>query len=81
MPRLISLLPLLALMAVSACETMKGAGRDIETAGQFVTKPYNDAYGIDPTGGGAPGQIMIDPQPYDGGPYNAAPYAPAPYPL
>ncbi len=81
MPRLITLLPLLALMAVSACETMKGAGRDIENAGQIITKPYNDAYGIQNGGGGAPGQIMIDPQPYDPGAYNSAPYAPAPYPV
>lgn len=35
MPRLI--LPLLALFALSACETVKGAGRDIESAGGAIS--------------------------------------------
>lgn len=35
MPRLI--LPLLALFALAACETVKGAGRDIESAGEAIS--------------------------------------------
>lgn len=35
MTRLI--LPLLALFALSACETVKGAGRDIESAGEAIS--------------------------------------------
>lgn len=31
------LIPLLALMAVSGCETFKGAGRDLQGAGRTVT--------------------------------------------
>jgi predicted small secreted protein len=31
------LLPLLALFAVAACETVEGAGRDLQTAGETVT--------------------------------------------
>ncbi|MDT8856928.1 entericidin A/B family lipoprotein [Paracoccaceae bacterium Fryx2] len=30
-------LPLLALLATSACETIQGAGRDMSSAGQAVT--------------------------------------------
>ncbi|NUB44446.1 entericidin A/B family lipoprotein [Fertoebacter nigrum] len=32
------LLPLLALFAVAACETVQGAGRDLSTAGQAITQ-------------------------------------------
>lgn len=32
------LIPLLALMALSACETVKGAGRDIGAAGRTITQ-------------------------------------------
>lgn len=35
MTRLI--LPLLALFALSACETVKGAGRDVESAGEAIS--------------------------------------------
>lgn len=38
MRRLIRLTPLLALMALGACETVQGAGRDMQTAGQVVTQ-------------------------------------------
>jgi entericidin B len=31
------LLPLLAIMALTACETIEGAGRDIEDAGEAIT--------------------------------------------
>ncbi|MCC0065224.1 MAG: entericidin A/B family lipoprotein [Defluviimonas sp.] len=30
-------LPLIALLALTACETVKGAGRDLETAGQAIS--------------------------------------------
>lgn len=36
MTRLSHLLPLLALVALTACETVKGAGRDLETAGESL---------------------------------------------
>ena len=42
MRRLISLAPLLVVMAVSACETVQGAGRDMQSAGQILTEQgYN----------------------------------------
>jgi entericidin B len=31
------LLPLIALIALTACETIEGAGRDIEGAGEAIT--------------------------------------------
>jgi predicted small secreted protein len=37
------LLPLLAVMALSACETVKGAGRDMQTAGAVVTSEAQQA--------------------------------------
>ncbi len=37
------LLPLLALLAVSACETVEGAGRDLQTAGAVVVDEAQDA--------------------------------------
>jgi entericidin B len=37
------LIPLLAVMAVSACETVKGAGRDMQTAGAVVTSEAQEA--------------------------------------
>ena len=30
-------LPLLALLALAACETVKGAGRDLQTAGAAIS--------------------------------------------
>lgn len=38
MPRSLTLLPLLALIAVAACETVEGAGRDIQSAGEVLTE-------------------------------------------
>lgn len=35
MPRLI--LPLIAVLALTACETVKGAGRDLEGAGEALS--------------------------------------------
>ena len=37
------LLPLLALLALTACETVQGAGRDMQTAGAVVTDEAQDA--------------------------------------
>ena len=31
------LLPALALMLLTACETVKGVGRDVETTGEVIT--------------------------------------------
>jgi predicted small secreted protein len=36
------MLPLLALFALTACETVEGAGRDIQTAGAVVTDEARD---------------------------------------
>lgn len=38
-----TLLPLLALMILSACETVQGAGRDLQTAGEAITEESQDA--------------------------------------
>ena len=38
MRRLISLAPVLAVLAVAACETVQGAGRDLQTAGKMITQ-------------------------------------------
>lgn len=37
-----ALLPFLALFAVTACETVEGAGRDLQTAGEVVTTESQD---------------------------------------
>ena len=37
------LLPLIALMGLAACETVEGAGRDLQTAGAVVTDEAQDA--------------------------------------
>ena len=36
-------LPLHALLALAACETVKGAGRDLQTAGAVVADKAQDA--------------------------------------
>ena len=36
-----SLLPLLALLALTACETVKGAGRDLQIGGSAITSEAN----------------------------------------
>lgn len=38
-----TLTALIALMALSACETVKGAGRDIETAGGAISSEASKA--------------------------------------
>lgn len=37
------LLPLLAFLAMAACETFEGAGRDLETAGETITQEAQEA--------------------------------------
>lgn len=37
MTRTLTLLPLLALLATAACETVEGAGRDLQSAGEVIT--------------------------------------------
>lgn len=41
----ISLLPLLFIGGLAACETVKGAGQDIENAGEAVSETAEDAQG------------------------------------
>lgn len=36
--RIIMLVPLLAITALSACETVQGAGRDMQTAGRMIAE-------------------------------------------
>jgi predicted small secreted protein len=36
-------LPLLALLALAACKTVQGAGRDLQTAGAVVADKAQDA--------------------------------------
>ena len=36
--KLTALLPLLAILLLSACETVQGAGRDLESAGEAITE-------------------------------------------
>jgi len=43
--RSISLLSMLALVAVAGCETVEGAGQDIEDAGQTISNSAEDADG------------------------------------
>ncbi|AGT09831.1 hypothetical protein JCM7686_2775 [Paracoccus aminophilus JCM 7686] len=51
--RKLSLAPLLALLALMGCETMQGAGRDLQTAGQLMTEQ------------GAAAQTQMNNQPYN----------------
>ena len=39
----LTLLPLLTLMVLSACETVEGAGRDLKNAGEVITEESQDA--------------------------------------
>lgn len=38
MRRVLKLTPILALMALAACETVQGTGRDVQAAGHAVTR-------------------------------------------
>lgn len=35
--------PLLALLALAACQTVQGAGRDMQSAGQAITRESREA--------------------------------------
>ncbi len=39
------LLPLIALLTLTACETIEGAGRDIEGAGEAITDQSQETQG------------------------------------
>ena len=73
MRRVISLIPLAAIMAISACQTIKGAGQDIETAGHTLFPPGQtpgQTYSSQPSGVYDPGtNPVIEIQPFDGGGY------------
>ena len=40
MNRILKLSPILALMALAACETVQGAGRDMQAAGTAVSRDF-----------------------------------------
>jgi entericidin B len=40
---MIRFLALLSLVAVTACETVEGAGRDLETVGEAITEEAQEA--------------------------------------
>ncbi len=58
MRRLPYLAPLLAVMALGACETVQGAGRDMQTAGQMITQ---QSYANSPQYAGGAGGGVTDP--------------------
>ncbi|MDH2326033.1 entericidin A/B family lipoprotein [Falsirhodobacter xinxiangensis] len=41
--RNLTVLPIIALLALAACETTAGAGRDLTSAGQAITNEANQA--------------------------------------
>lgn len=65
------LAPLIAVVALAACQTLQGAGRDIETAGLMLTGQQPPSYGSQPS---APQNyqvqdpyapiVQVTPQPY-----------------
>ncbi|MGC9418919.1 MAG: entericidin A/B family lipoprotein [Rhodovulum sp.] len=42
-PKLLLSIPLLALTALAACETVEGAGRDLEKAGEAIETEAQEA--------------------------------------
>lgn len=67
MRRILPLGLLLAVTAVSACETMQGAGRDMQTAGQLLTDQAATTQtqgGIGGIGGNSYAPPTVTPQPY-----------------
>ncbi|MCV2447034.1 MULTISPECIES: entericidin A/B family lipoprotein [Paracoccus] len=42
MRRMMKLTPILALLALAACETVQGAGRDMQAAGQAVSRESHE---------------------------------------
>lgn len=43
MSRVLKLIPILALLALAACETVQGAGRDMSAAGNAVSRESQKA--------------------------------------
>ncbi|SMO31776.1 entericidin A/B family lipoprotein [Paracoccus laeviglucosivorans] len=43
MRQVLKLTPILALLALAACETVQGAGRDMQAAGQAVSRESQEA--------------------------------------
>ncbi|UFM63779.1 entericidin A/B family lipoprotein [Paracoccus sp. MA] len=43
MQRILHAVPVLALLALAACQTVQGAGRDIQSAGQVITRESHEA--------------------------------------
>lgn len=43
MRRILKLTPILALLALAACETVQGAGRDMQAAGTAVSRESQEA--------------------------------------
>lgn len=43
MRRMLKLTPILALLALAACETVQGAGRDMQAAGTAVSRESQEA--------------------------------------
>ncbi|MFC3570028.1 entericidin A/B family lipoprotein [Paracoccus sp. TOH] len=43
MRRILRVTPVLALLALAACQTVQGAGRDMQSAGQAITRESQEA--------------------------------------
>ncbi|MDF3855345.1 entericidin A/B family lipoprotein [Paracoccus sp. P2] len=43
MRKIIHVSPLLALLALAACQTVQGAGRDLQSAGQAISRESQEA--------------------------------------
>lgn len=62
MRRISYLAPLMALVALTACETIQGAGRDMQTAGQMITQQnYSNSSPAYQAGGTGPQATVTDP--------------------
>lgn len=70
MHRTIGFAPLLALLALAGCETMQGAGRDMQTAGEVLTEQSQSAQT----------RMGYPPPAPAAQPYGAQPAYPAPQP-
>lgn len=83
MGRILQFAPLIGVMALSACETMQGAGRDMQSAGAVLTE---QSVNTQSQMGQTPGQPYTAQQGFGAtapaAPYGAAPapYAPTPVP-
>ncbi len=43
MRKITLIFPMLAVLALAACQTVQGAGRDLQTAGQTIDRASQDA--------------------------------------